>query len=126
MILGIGCDILDIKRFQKACSDALIRRVFTQKERTTCEKLKGARKWGYLAKRFAAKEAFSKACGTGIGEYIGWQDIEILNDLSGAPTIKLSPRAKAFIQKHFKCKKFKAHISLSDDAQAMAFVMIEK
>ena len=126
MILGIGCDILDIKRFQKACSDALIRRVFTQKERTTCEKLKGSHKWGYLAKRFAAKEAFSKACGTGIGEHISWQDIEVLNNAQGAPVLQLSPRAKNFIKKHFKCAKFKTHISLSDDVQAMAFVIIEK
>lgn len=125
MILGIGCDILDIKRFQKAARSAFIQRVFTEKERVLCEKLKGARKWGYLAKRFAGKEAFAKACGTGIGEHIGWQDVAILNDNQGAPVLKLSPRAKTFIQKQFKCKKFKSHISLSDDAQAMAFVILE-
>ena len=126
MILGIGCDILDIKRFQKAATSAFIQRIFTEEECTFCEQLKGSQKWGYLAKRFAAKEAFSKACGTGIGKHIGWQDVAILNDHQGAPVLKLSPRAKAFIQKHFKCKKFKSHVSLSDDAQAMAFVILEK
>ncbi len=126
MILGIGCDILEIKRFQKACTETFIRRVFTEKEQNALKKLKGSRRWNYLAKRFAAKEAFSKACGTGIGKYISWQDIEILNNTQGAPILQLSPQAKSFIKKHFKCSKFNAHISLSDDAQAIAFVILEK
>lgn len=126
MILGIGCDILDLKRFQKAASDDFVAHIFTPKERARANTLKGKRKWGYLAKRFSAKEAAVKACGCGIGEHIGWQDIEILNDASGAPTIHFSKKASGYIQKHFKCQKFKAHISLSDDGQSMAFVILEK
>lgn len=126
MILGIGCDILQIERFQKACTTTLLKRVFTPKEREHAERLKGKRRINYLAKRFAAKEAFSKACGTGIGQMIAWQDIEILNNETGAPQIHLSANAQKYIKTHFKCKKFNIHVSLSDDHQAMAFVIIEK
>ncbi len=126
MILGIGCDILDIKRFKKAASAAFIRRVFTKAEQAVAQSLKEDKKWAYFAKRFAAKEACSKAVGTGIGKHIGWQDISILNNPQGAPVLKLSRKAKSFIQNHFKCQKFKIHISLSDDHQAMAFVIFEK
>lgn len=126
MILGIGCDILDIKRFQKACTDTFIKRVFTVAESDFANTLKGKRKINFLAKRFATKEAFSKACGTGIGSFMNWQDIEILNDENGAPTVNLSDNLKKNIQKRFKCRKFQIHISLSDDAEAMAFVILEK
>ena len=126
MILGIGCDILDIKRFQKACNTAFINRVFTQNEQDFCNTLKGKRKINSLAKRFAAKEAVAKACGTGIGDFVGWQDIEILNDANGAPILKLSKKVQKNIKKRFKCRQFYTHISLSDDNQAMAFVILEK
>jgi holo-[acyl-carrier protein] synthase len=126
MILGIGCDILDIKRFQKACNTAFIKRVFTDSESNFANTLKGRRKTNFLAKRFAGKEALAKACGTGIGDFIGWQDIEILNDENGAPILKLSKKAQKNIQKRFKCRQFHTHISLSDDNQAMAFVILEK
>ena len=126
MILGIGCDILDLKRFQKAANDAFIARVFTDKEQAYAHSLKGKRKWTYLAKRFSGKEAAVKACACGIGENIGWQDIEILNNPEGAPTITFSKKAIRYIHKHFKCRRFKAHISLSDDTHSMAFVILEK
>ena len=71
MILGIGCDVLDIKRFQKACNTAFIKRVFTDSESNFANTLKGKRKTNFLAKRFAGKEALAKACGTGIGDFIG-------------------------------------------------------
>lgn len=126
MILGIGCDILQIKRFQKACNTAFINRVFTQNEQDFANTLKGKRKINYLAKRFAAKEAVAKACGTGIGDFVGWQDIEISNNKQGMPIIKLSEKAQKNIQKRFKCRQFKTHITLSDDEQAMAFAILEK
>ncbi len=127
MILGIGTDILAIQHFKKTLTKtpALIQRVFTEYEQKKAPRNKEKRT-AYYAKRFAAKEAFAKACGTGIGTHLNWQDIEIRNDTHGAPFFKMSPKATAFILKKFKVKKFKSHLSLSDDENALAFAILEK
>lgn len=127
MILGVGTDILNIQHFEKAFkkTPTLIQRVFTKNEQKSAPANK-VKKTAYYAKRFSAKEAFSKACGTGIGKDIRWQDIEIRNDAQGAPFILLSKKATDFICQKFKVKKFKMHLSLSDDKEALAFVIIEK
>lgn len=127
MILGIGVDTLNIKRFHKSMlrTPALEKRLFTKEELDLAPKNR-SKKWGYLAKRFAAKEAFSKACGTGICANISWKDIIVLNDELGKPYLKISPKAYQFILKKFKVKKITSHLSLSDDTEAIAFVIIEK
>lgn len=127
MILGIGADIIDFKRFKSATKKAptLIQRVFTEKERSAACKLSEKRKLAYYVKRYAGKEALSKACGTGIGKDIGWQDLEILNDKKGKPVVKLSEKALKFLHKKFKTKKITPFISLSDEQEiALAFTIL--
>jgi len=95
-ILGIGVDILETVRIQASIDrfgDRFLRRVFTPAERQYCAAMPfPARHYGA---RFAAKEAVSKAFGTGIGKQIGWRDIEIKRKETGEPCILLhGPAAK--------------------------------
>ena len=118
MIVGIGCDIVDVSRIQKAIishGDRFLKKYFTPKELENAPKLKKLR-FGYFAKRYAAKEALSKAIGTGIGEGVEFLEIEVLNEPSGKPYINCK-----------KLAKFKVHLSLTDEKKhAVAFVLIEK
>ncbi len=87
-MVGIGTDIVEIKRIKEACSaDRFLERVFSAGEREYC--LGHKNPWPYLAARFAAKEAVAKALGTGIGQ-VTWQDIEVVKEPSGRPGIVLS------------------------------------
>jgi len=100
-IFGIGTDIVNIKRMEKLLSkqgDIFKKRVFSKKEILYCEKKVNSS--SYYAKRFAAKEAFSKALGTGIRKGINLKDIEIFNDKGGKPNIKL----KGFVNDLLKKK----------------------
>ncbi|MFT7099297.1 MAG: holo-[acyl-carrier protein] synthase, partial [Rickettsiales bacterium] len=84
-------------------------------------------KVNYYAKRFAAKEAFSKAIGLGIGRGINFTDIEIINDSKGKPKIKLNSNARSFLQDHLKQNNFKIDVSLSDTREiAQAFVVVSE
>lgn len=79
----------------------------------------------FYAKRFAAKEALSKALGTGIRKGVNFKDIEILNDNLGKPSIQLKGSTANFIKKKIKNKKYSIYLSLSDDvpwAQATVIV----
>ncbi len=79
----------------------------------------------YYAKRYAAKEAFSKALGTGIRKKINFIDIEIFNDKYGKPSITLKGSTAAFLKKQIKKKKYFIYLSLSDDIPwAQATVLI--
>ena len=129
MILGIGVDIVEIKHFRSVLkkTPAVLKRVFTKKEISIGEKLSGAKRYEYYAKRFAAKEAISKACGTGIGNALSWQDIEISNLLSGKPVATLSQKATKQLKKSFKVRKFQLLLSLSDEkSYATAFAILGK
>ncbi|MBR6232075.1 MAG: holo-ACP synthase [Alphaproteobacteria bacterium] len=129
MILGIGTDIVEIKHFRVVLkkNPAVLKRVFTKKERTIGEKLSVLKKNAYYAKRFAAKEAVAKACGTGIGNIISWQDIEISNLASGMPVATLSENATALLKKKLKVKKLHLFLSLSDEkGYATAFAVLEE
>lgn len=129
MILGIGTDILEIKHLKQAFqkSPKIVERIFTLNEISKAQKLSPQKKLAYYAKRFAGKEALSKAIGTGIGKDIGWQDLEILNNEKGAPVATFSPKAMKFLQKKFKTKKINIFISLSDEKGfAVAFCVLEK
>lgn len=91
MITGIGIDIIETDRIRKACQKPrFLERVFTAQERELFEKHGKATQM--IAGNFAAKEAVSKALGTGIGK-IGWQEIEILRDHNGKPYVELHNRA---------------------------------
>lgn len=87
MITGIGVDIVEIARIREALgrNGKLKERILTEKERETFDALPEKRKIEFLAGRFAAKEAFAKAYGTGIGESLSFHDMEIAYDDRGRP-----------------------------------------
>lgn len=92
MVVGIGLDLVELERIQRLDerNDAFRMRVLTSRERLKYESLQGKRRHEFLAGRFAAKEAFSKALGTGIGARCAFQQIEVLNDASGRPFLRFS------------------------------------
>ncbi|RLQ93176.1 holo-ACP synthase [Falsibacillus albus] len=87
MIKGIGMDLIELDRIQRLASrqERFAERILTINEQRTFSELHGRRKIEFLAGRFAAKEAFSKAYGTGIGEELSLQDMEIASDDMGKP-----------------------------------------
>jgi holo-[acyl-carrier protein] synthase len=95
MIKGIGIDIIELKRIQKSMeNERFVNRILTEKEKESYIQLDNqARKVEFLAGRFAAKEAFAKAMGTGIGK-LSFQDISVLNDRLGAPYIDITVTEK--------------------------------
>ena len=125
-IFGIGTDIVNIKRMKKTLkskNNNFKKRIFSKNEIIYCEKRKNPS--SFYAKRFAAKEALSKALGTGIRKGINFKDIEILNDSFGKPSIKLSGSTANFLKKKIKTKKYFIYLSLSDDEPwAQATVII--
>ena len=92
MIVGHGIDIEELASIQNAVEkrEGFAQRVLTDKEMERFASLKGRRQVEYLAGRWSAKEAFSKAMGTGIGK-LGFQDLEVLNNERGAPYFSKSP-----------------------------------
>lgn len=124
MIVGIGTDIVNIERIDrifKKYGDDFLKKNFHQLEIEKVNLLIESSKSSYLAKRFAGKEAFAKAIGSGIGKSIAFCDIAIINDDLGAPKILI------FNEKLPDIVKYNASISLSDDYPfAVAFVVISK
>ncbi|WP_027108931.1 holo-ACP synthase [Lacticigenium naphthae] len=92
MIIGIGLDLIEISRIKEAYENkkSFSERVLTAAEHALFSRYPEKRKMEFLAGRFAAKEAYSKAMGTGIGK-VGFQDIEILPDKDNKPTVTRSP-----------------------------------
>ncbi len=129
MIIGLGSDLCNIERIQNSVDrfgDRFLNRVFTDVERA-----KAARRphtiAGTLAKRFAAKEAFSKAVGTGFKAGVFMKDIGVVNAPSGAPTLELTGGAKARLDAMIPEGHLpRIHLTLTDDHPwAQAFVIIE-
>ncbi len=136
MILGIGNDMCDIARIEKSLArfgEAFENRIFTEGEKAKARRRSGGGKRNGVAstyaKRFAAKEAFGKALGTGVGAggRIFWRDIEVVNLPSGKPTIQLHGGAKAALERATPAgHRAVIHLSLVDEyPMAQAFVMIE-
>ena len=125
-IFGIGTDIVNIKRMEKSLKqhgNKFKNNIFSKDEITYCEKKKNS--GAFYAKRFAAKEALSKALGTGIRKGINFKNIEIINNSLGKPSIKLKGSTAAFLKKKIKTKKYSIYLSLSDDVPwAQATVII--
>ena len=124
MIFGIGTDIVSVERFQRfidAGNTALLERLFTEQERALC----GARKSSAecYAARFAAKESFLKALGTGLRDGISWLDMEVVSSDLGRPELLLSGEAL----KHYKQQRLgRMFLSLSHDKGcAVAMVVVE-
>ena len=123
-IFGIGTDIVSVKRIKTSLNNKnFIRRIFNEKEIVKCNKI--TKRINCFAKRFAAKEAFSKALGTGITKGINFNEIIILNQKSGKPYVTLTGQTKKILSQKFKGKKTKISLSLSDENDyAVAFVTI--
>ena len=128
MILGIGSDLCDIRRIERSLDrfgDRFTNRIFTEGERARSDR-RAAHAPSY-ARRFAAKEACSKALGTGMRAGVFWRDMEVVNLPSGRPTMRLTggalERLKAMTPQGHRAV---VHISLTDDPPlAQAFVIIE-
>ena len=125
-IFGIGTDIVSVDRIKKSLKNKnFLKRVFNEKEILKCKK--NSNRINCYAKRFAAKEAFSKATGYGISNNLHFNDIEIKNNKKGKPSIKLSKKTSKFLKKKFKVKSFKTNLSLSDEKNhSIAYVIIER
>lgn len=125
-IAGIGTDIVQIDRIKlirHRFGKKFIHRIFTVHEQECALNLSEELKDTFYAKRFAAKEAFVKALGCGIGALATWQEIEVFNDSFGAPSLQISGKTAQTL--HQKAKNAVIHLSLSDDSAAIAFVIIE-
>ncbi|MDD5363517.1 MAG: holo-ACP synthase [Ignavibacteria bacterium] len=120
MIIGIGIDIIDIKRIKSIIEkfgDKFYEKILTEKEIAYCKSYK-AKPEPHFAGRFASKEAYSKSIGTGISKDFKWKDIEILNDERGKPYVH------HLVENEFSKHKF--HISISHtDEYASAVVICE-
>ena len=122
-IYGIGTDIVNIKRIKSAIkkNKAFKKKIFSSFEIKTCEKR--VNKIQCFAKRFAAKEALFKA--VGIKNKLQFKDVEIKNNVSGLPILSITGLSLKNLKKLFKNKKFKIHLTLSDDQPwAVASVII--
>ena len=125
-IIGIGVDNVNNNRFKKLIRNKnFIKRIFTNYEQKSSGNLKN--KLNYYSKRFAAKEAFSKASGLGISRNLHFKNIEIKKNNKGRPSINLQATTKKFLKKKFNVKSFKTNLSLSDEQNySIAYVIIEK
>jgi len=124
VILGIGTDLCEVSRIEKALErfgERFARRILVASELEVFHRrrLRAA----YLAKRFAAKEAFSKALGTGIHFPVNWHNVWVVNDRSGKPALQFSrPLADLLERRGIE----KVHVSLTDEiGMACAFVIVE-
>ncbi len=128
MIIGIGSDICNVERIERSLErfgDRFLNRVFTDVERAKAQSRPHTRA-GTLAKRFAAKEAFSKAVGTGFKRGVFMKDIGVVNAPSGAPTLELTGGAKARLDALApEGHAIDIHLTMTDDYPwAQAFVIL--
>ncbi len=128
MIIGIGSDLIDIRRVEKSIErfgDRFTHRCFTEVERARSDRR--ANRAESYAKRFAAKEACSKALGTGLSQGVFWRDMGVVNLPSGKPTMNLTGGAAAVLKAMLPAgHKAAIHLTITDDYPlAQAFVIIE-
>ena len=128
MIVGIGSDLIDIRRVEKSLErhgERFVRRIYTDVEQARSEG-RAARAASY-AKRFAAKEACAKALGTGIAQGVFWRDMGVVNQPSGMPTMALTGGAAKRLAELLPSGHGAAiHLTITDDYPlAQAFVIIE-
>ncbi|MEP9388886.1 holo-ACP synthase [Mesorhizobium sp. KR9-304] len=128
MILGIGSDLIDIRRIEKSLErhgERFVARIFTDVEKARAEGR--AQRAASYAKRFAAKEACSKALGSGISEGVFWRDMGVVNLPSGRPTMHLTGGAAAKLERLVPPDhRAVIHLTITDEfPMAQAFVVIE-
>ena len=124
--LGVGVDIIENSRIKKSIKNKkFLSRIFSKKEINDSKKT--INKCSYFSKRFAAKEAFSKALGTGFRGGISFKKIEILNDKMGKPYYYNSNNIKRIIYNRFKIRSYDLFLSISDETDySVAFTVIQK
>ena len=125
-ILGIGVDIVENIRIHKSLKNvSFIKRVFSSSEILLSKNI--INKKSYYSKRFAAKEAFSKAIGTGFRGNLNFKDITITNDKLGKPSFAVTDKIKKIIKKQFKIASFDFFLSISDEKKySIAYVILQK
>ncbi|SFT97530.1 holo-ACP synthase [Mesorhizobium sp. YR577] len=128
MIIGIGSDLIDIRRIEKSLErygERFTARIFTEVEQEKSDRRK--QRAASYAKRFAAKEACSKALGTGLSHGVFWRDMGVVNLPGGKPTMHLTGGAAARLAKMLPQRHRAAiHLTITDDFPlAQAFVIIE-
>jgi len=124
--LGVGVDIIENSRIKKSIKNKkFLSRVFSKIEIVNSRNI--SNKSNYFSKRFAAKEAFSKAVGSGFRNGLNFNDISVVKDRYGKPSIKLNTQLKNIIKKKFKTLKVDVFLSISDEKKhSIAFVILEK
>jgi holo-[acyl-carrier protein] synthase len=128
MILGVGSDLVDVRRINRVLArhgDRFLDRIFTEVERARAERRTATRAETY-AKRFAAKEACAKALGTGLRGGVFWRDMGVVNLPSGRPTLKLTNGALRRLQAITPADcEARIDLTITDEGPtAFAFVMI--
>jgi len=125
-ILGIGTDIVEKSRIKKLLNNKnFTKRIFTSSEITLCKKVND--KVSHYSKRFAAKEAFSKAVGTGFRYDLNFKDISIQNNRLGKPSFIITDKIKRIVKKQFKLSNFNFFLSISDEKKySIAYVILQK
>ena len=123
--LGIGVDIINNKRIKFSIRKKdFIKRIFSQNEIKLSKKIK--LKTNYFAKRYAAKEALSKALGIGFRNNLNFKDIEILNDKLGKPYYFKSKKITNIVNKKFKTKRYNLFLSITDEKDySIAFTILQ-
>ncbi len=124
-ILGIGLDIVDNRRVKSLIKNKnFINRAFSKNEIKYSKKT--INKTSYFSKRFAAKESFVKALGTGFRKNVNLKDIEILNDNLGKPYYFKSKKINTIIKERFKIDKYNLFLSISDEKEySAAFTILQ-
>ena len=124
-ILGIGVDIIENKRIKNLIKKHKFKeRIYSSNELKQSTSSKD--KIGYFSKRFAAKEAFAKALGTGFRKHLNFKDIEIINNKIGKPDYNKNKKITKLIQKHFNVKEYDCFLSISDENEySTAFAIIQ-
>ena len=124
--IGIGVDIVDNNRIKSLIKNKkFVNRIFSKKEITISKK--HSNKTNFFSKRFAAKESFAKALGTGFRNNLNLKDIEIINDKLGKPYYLISRKIEKLIKKNKKTMNFQLFLSISDEKDySVAFTIIQK
>ena len=124
-ILGIGVDIIDNKRIKKSIKNNKFKnRIYSANELKLSSL--SINKTSFFSKRFAAKEAFAKALGTGFRNSLNFKDIEVINDKLGKPYYAKNRKITKLIQKNFNVKNFNCFLSISDEKDySTAFTIIQ-
>ena len=124
-VLGIGVDIIENKRIKSSIKNSkFLNRIYSTNELKQSSLSKD--KIGYFSKRFAAKEAFVKALGTGFRNNLNFSDIEVINDKLGKPYYLITKKITKLIQMKFKVKEFNCFLSISDQKEySTAFAIIQ-